>query len=123
MATTEDWPHKERRQDNIEFRIELMRKIDSIERENKYINESIKHLSERVEHTNTNNKQFKALLDEDINDIRTAIQGDDVRNIEGLSPKLSKIAEEFHSHVMQDRWCFGIVITVILSILGWTIFH
>lgn len=112
----------ERRQDNLMIISDILLKLKEIELTSKFTNEKIDHLAERVEHTNNNTKAFKNLLEEDITDLRSAIQGDETHNVIGLSARLKTFTDEFSNHTKVDAWSFGIMITVLLAILGWTIF-
>ena len=118
----QEWPDVERRKHNIELMGDILRRLDAIDLKSQFTNEKIDKLSERIEHTNNNTKAFKVLLEEDINDIRVSIQGDEARNVPGLSSKIKTLIDELSVHILQDRLSQGVMITILLAVLGWTVF-
>lgn len=120
------WDGKERRKDmpdsTVEFRIQLMKELTEIKSAGVILQDRMTHLSERVEHANNNTKAFKVLIDEDIQDLQIAIQGDETKGIVGLSAKVGKTFSALTEHITQDRWAYGIMISIMLAILGWTVF-
>lgn len=117
-----EYPGVERRKANIELMNDILRRLDRIDDTAKYNGEKIDALATRVEHANNNAKQFKILLDEEVQNIRVALQGDETKNVTGLSPRVKEVIQqlqslmkEFQSHVNQDQWFAGIMITLLVS--------
>jgi len=113
----------DRRRSDDEFKINLLRKLDAIEYEGKAMKTELLNLSKSVEHSNANTKAFKVLIDEDIQNLRVAIQGDEGKGIVGLASRFSTLIHELSEHIIQDRWAYGIMITLLITTLGWTVFH
>lgn len=117
------WDGPERRKDNnIEFKHELLRRLEMIDYQNKALNEKIEVMASRIEHANNNTKQLKVFIDQDLSDLQVAIQGDEASGIIGIASKLKTITSEFADHLIQDRWAYGVMITILVSMLGVTLF-
>lgn len=114
-----DWDGVNRRKpdyDESDFKLQLIRKLDQVDNK-------IEHLTERVDHANNNNKQRFVFMDEEIADLKTSIQGDEAKGVVGMSSKITSFSSSLTTHITQDRWAYGIMITVLLAMLGWTVFH
>jgi hypothetical protein len=114
--------HDRRRSDD-EFKITLIRKLDAIEAGAQAMKVQIEDLSKRIEHANSNTKAFKTMLDEDVQKLTVAIQGDESENVIGMAATLKTLSKECFNHFKSDNWGFGIMISLMVTILGWTIFH
>lgn len=106
-----------------EFRTRLLLDIASIKSSVDIMNVEMRSLKERVEHANLNNKAFKNIIDADIQDLRVSIQGNESKGIKGIASRISSFSSELTDHILQDRWAYGVMIAILTTTLGWTVFH
>lgn len=118
-----DYDGEDRRKDSTEFKVSLIRRLDQIGFDCKLLQKELAGLTERVEHANLNTKAFKTLIDEDMQEVKIAIQGNESKGIEGMAAKVTRFAKVLSDHVNQDFWAYGIMISILLSTLGWTMFR
>jgi len=117
---------EERRKENKDFNFDIIRKLDSIEANGKALEKEIFHLNERIEHNNTNTKAFKLIIDDDIQQLKIAIQGNESKGIVGLAQKVGTFSKELSEHVVQDKWAYGVMTSLMLGTFGvvsWAVFH
>lgn len=113
----------ERRVSEADFKLQIIRKLDAIEADGRARGVQIDELSKRVEHSNANTKAFKVVIDEDIQSLRTSIQGDESKGVVGMASRIKTLVDEFAKHCTADAWGFGIMISLMVTVLGWTVFH
>ncbi len=113
---TKIWDGTDRRKLDLEFRDNLRNELSGLNTKIQLLILSVEEMkSARVQ----SNNQFERLID--IHD--QEIFGR--RDTEGIKQSISKSIEKIGSiqrdvegHIIQDRWVFGIIFTIILAILG-----
>jgi len=113
----------ERRKDEVDFKLTIIRKLDAIESDGKFMKKDLSELAKRIEDYSLSSKTFRAVMDEDIHTLRVAIQGDESRGISGIASTLKNLSNQFLTHVRADTWGFSIMISLMVTILGWTVFN
>lgn len=113
-----DYPGEERRKETINFKIDIIRKLDENNFELKSMATELKHLSERIEHTNANTKVFKNEILVDVVALKKSIQGDEANGIVGISARLQLLCEQVSNHIVHDNWAYGIFMGLLLLIVG-----
>lgn len=110
------WDGQERRKEQIEFQHEIIRRLDGIEREQKYTLEKIAEVKKDVQHNHDSAKLFRA-------EAGALLFGDGTKAKPGIVATANNAARDITAHIVNDRWMHGIFVTILLAILGWTIFH
>lgn len=113
---------EDRRHSGDGFKSDILVKLAKIEGSVELIKTEVTNLAARVEHSNANTKAFKLLIDDDIQNVRIAIQGDESKGIIGLASRIKTLIENLTDHINQDRIAYGIMISILLSVLGWTVY-
>ena len=111
-----NWDGKERRSVNSEPLDRIMSRLGDIEIQ-------IATLSEKFDN---NHKAFRSFEEETKKisyTMRETIYGNGKPGLTTDISNLKALPKILNEHVQADKWGFGIMITLLITILGWTVFH
>ncbi len=111
------WDGKERRHFNVEDRLgQIKEELQQIALDLRSLTEQYKNL-----HTDKNNKHQQIL---DVLQRHTeTIYGNGHAGLTTRVSNIESLPKKMEDHSRNDIWGFGIMISLLVTTLGWTIFH
>lgn len=80
-------------------------------------------LQNELENITKHNTSFRDDVNKEVAKLEQTVYGNGHPGLTTKVAAIDTLSQDFHAHVIADRWGWGVFVTVLLALVGWIVFH